>query len=167
MVVQCATAGGLAEVRATQLRKDIDTLVSRQRGGGWAWCHLVAGYAAPPEPEPQPERHLEASRPGALVQFDCFHVGRLSGSKGTVWQYTAIDVASSYTWAELHTTPRNPSSRWTSHLARRVASDLAARGWQLETVMTDIQSGCALAMVTGAAGRSQDRRVRRLPAVVA
>ena len=101
---------------------------------------LVAGYAAPPEPtppEPQPERHLEASRPGELVQFDCFHVGRLSGSKGTVWQYTAIDVASAYTWAELHTTPRNPAAKWTSHLARRVAADLAARGWELETVMTD------------------------------
>ena len=54
---------------------------------------LVAGYAAPPEPaprEPEPERHLEAKRPGVLVQFDCFHVGRLSGTKGTVWQYTAI-----------------------------------------------------------------------------
>ena len=98
---------------------------------------LVAGYAAPPEPtrpEPQPERHLEASRPGELVQFDCFHVGRLSGTKGTVWQYTAIDVASAYTWAELHTTP---AAKWTSRLARRVAADLAARGWELETVMTD------------------------------
>ncbi len=101
---------------------------------------LVAGYAAPPEPaprEPEPERHLEAKQPGALVQFDCFHVGRLSGTTGTVWQYTAIDVASAYTWAELHTTPRNPSAKWTSRLARRVAADLAARGWELETVMTD------------------------------
>jgi len=25
----------------------------------------------------------------------------LSGTKGTVWQYTAIDVASAYTWATL------------------------------------------------------------------
>ena len=101
---------------------------------------LVAGYAAPPEPaprEPEPERHLEAKQPGALVQVDCFHVGRLSGTRGTVWQYTAIDVASAYTWAELHVTPRNPSAKWTSRLARRVASDLAARGWELETVMTD------------------------------
>ena len=101
---------------------------------------LVAGYAAPPEPAPpavQPERHLEASRPGELVQFDCFHVGRLSGTRGTVWQYAAIDVASAYTWAELRTTRRNPTAKWTSQLARRVARDLAARGWRLETAMSD------------------------------
>jgi len=101
---------------------------------------LVAGYAAPPEPtrpQPPPERHLEVTTPGELVQFDCFHVGRLSGTRGTVWQYTAIDVASAYTWAELHVTPRNPSAKWTSLLARRVASELSARGWKLESVMSD------------------------------
>ena len=78
---------------------------------------LVAGYAAPLGPElrePAPERHLEASRPGELVQFDCFHVGRLSGSRGIVWQYTAIDVASAYTWAELHVTQYGPTAKWTS-----------------------------------------------------
>ena len=47
------------------------------------------------------------------MQFDCFHVGRLSGTRGTVWQYTAIDVASAYTWAELYVTPRNPAAKWT------------------------------------------------------
>src|SRR3989442_8328815 len=101
---------------------------------------LVAGYAAPPEPEhrePPPERHLDVSRPGEMVQMDCFFIGRLSGAKGAVWQYTAIDVASAYCWAELHLTPRNPSARWTSELARRVAADLASRGWKLEKVMTD------------------------------
>ena len=101
---------------------------------------LVAGYAAVPEPAPREapqERHLEVSRLGQLVQFDCFHVGRRSGTTGTVWQYTAIDVASAYCWAELHTTPRNPSAKWTSQLARRVAQDLADRGWRLERVMTD------------------------------
>lgn len=101
---------------------------------------LVAGYAVPPEPEkrePEPERHIEASRPGELVQMDCLYIGRLSGVKGAVWQYTAIDVASAFTWAELHTTPRNPSARWTSQLARRVASDLSSRGWELERAMTD------------------------------
>jgi transposase InsO family protein len=75
--------------------------------------------------------------PGELVQMDCFYVGRLRGTKGAVWQYTAIDVASAYTWAELWITPRNPSARWTSELARRVARDLRARGWSLEAVMTD------------------------------
>ena len=101
---------------------------------------LVAGYAAPPQPpSPQhrPQMHIQAQRPGELVQFHCFHVGRLSGSKGTVWQYTAIDVASACTWAELHATGRNPSAKWTSRLARRVAGDLSARGWKLQTVMTD------------------------------
>lgn len=101
---------------------------------------LVAGYAAPPEPEhrtPPPERHLDVSHPGELVQFDCFCIGRLSGTKGTVWQYTAIDVGSAYTWAELRVTPRNPSAKWTSHLAERVAQELVSRGWKLETVMSD------------------------------
>jgi transposase InsO family protein len=101
---------------------------------------LVAGYAARPEPEgraPEPERHIEVDHPGELVGFDCFHVGRLSGTSGRVWQYTAIDLATSYTWAELHTTPLNPSARNTSRLARRVAADLAADGWRLERVLSD------------------------------
>jgi transposase InsO family protein len=101
---------------------------------------LVAGYAAPAEPierDPQSERHIDVERPGELVQLDCFNIGRLSGAKGTCWQYTAIDVASGFIWAELHLTPKNPAARWTSALARRVAGDLAARGWRLEAVSTD------------------------------
>jgi transposase InsO family protein len=101
---------------------------------------LVAGYAAPPQPQrpqPAPERHLDVDHPGQLVQLDCFCIGRLSGTKGTVWQYTAIDVASAYTWASLQVTRRNPSARWTSTLARQVATDLASRGWKLERVMSD------------------------------
>jgi hypothetical protein len=77
--------------------------------------------AAPPEAlprEPQPERHLDVDHPGQLVQFDCFCIGRLASSAGVVlWQHTAIDVASAYTWAELHMTPRNPAARWNSALA--------------------------------------------------
>jgi hypothetical protein len=101
---------------------------------------LVAGYAAPPEPArpaPPPQRHLNVDHPGQLVQLDCFCIGRLSGTKGTVWQYTAIDVASAYAWATLQVTRRNPSAVWTSQLARTVAADLAAHGWQLERVMSD------------------------------
>src|SRR3546814_10180389 len=53
-----------------------------------------------------------------IFGFDCFHVGRLSGTAGRVWQYTTIDLATSYVWAELATTPLNPSARRTSALAR-------------------------------------------------
>jgi transposase InsO family protein len=101
---------------------------------------LVAGYQAPPEPvraAPEPPRHIEADEPGDLVQMDCFCVGRLSGTKGTVWQYTAIDVASSFLWAEIHATAKNPSAKWTSELARHVAWDLRRRGWELKAVSTD------------------------------
>ena len=75
--------------------------------------------------------------PGEKVQLDCFYVGRLSGTKGTVWQYTAIDVASAFTWAELHTSERNPRSRHTRALVHRVARELAAAGWKLKEVTTD------------------------------
>lgn len=101
---------------------------------------VIAGSIEPPVPEKRevpPERHLDVSRPGELVQMDCFYIGRLSGTKGAVWQYTAIDVGSAFTWASLHLTPRNPSATWASQLARRVAKDLAQSGWGLERVMTD------------------------------
>ena len=61
---------------------------------------LLAGYASPPEParEPEPERHIAADHPGELVQMDCFCIGRLAGTKGVVWQYTAIAAALPATW---------------------------------------------------------------------
>ena len=101
---------------------------------------LVAGYAAPYEPPRSPVavRHVEASRPGELVGFDCFYVGRLHGTRGTVWQLTAIDVASSYAWAELVSCPSGqPAAAQTSRLARRVAAELRAAGWRLERALTD------------------------------
>jgi len=78
-----------------------------------------------------------ASEPGELVGLDCFYIGRLSGTKGAVWQYTAIDVASGFAWAELHTSPKNPAAKHCSALVRRVAAQLAAAGWRLEAVITD------------------------------
>ena len=101
---------------------------------------LDAGYAAPYQPprEPQPERHVEAERPGELVGIDCFFVGRLSGTKGSVWQLTAIDVASSYAWAELVSCPQgNPTGAQTSKLAQRVCAELAHAGWRLERILSD------------------------------
>jgi transposase InsO family protein len=126
---------------------------------------LLAGAAAPPEPverAPQPERHLAVDHPGQLVQLDCFYVGRLSGTRGAVWQYTAIDVASAYLWAELHVTPRNPDARWTSALAQRVAAELADRGWRLEAVLTDNGSEFRNAGFTAAvtALGARHRRIR-------
>ena len=100
---------------------------------------LVAGAAIPPAPErtERHEGHLQAEKPGELVQFDCFSVGRLSGTKGRVWQYTAIDVASRYTWAHLHNAPHSPDVRFTSSLLREVATELSAAGWLLKRVTTD------------------------------
>jgi transposase InsO family protein len=101
---------------------------------------LIAGYAAPYEPprDPGPEQHIDVDRPGELVGIDCFYVGRLKGANGAIWQLTAIDIASSYAWAELVVCPQdNPTAAQTSKLARRVAQDLKAAGWRLERVLTD------------------------------
>src|SRR5439155_20369978 len=65
------------------------------------------------------------------IVLNNFYIGRLAGTEGVVWQYSACDVASSYTWAELHVTPKNPSAHWTSALARRVAHELSQRGRRL------------------------------------
>ena len=101
---------------------------------------LVAGYAVAHSPAERPiaeQRHIEANYPGHRVQFDNFYVGRFSGTKGICWAYIAVDAFSDYAWGELHQTPLNPSARWTSELARRVAGDLSAKGWKLEAAMTD------------------------------
>jgi transposase InsO family protein len=101
---------------------------------------LIARHAEPYERKPEippPERHIEASEPGEKVQMDCFYVGRLSGSKGTVWQYSASDVASGFIWAELHSSERNPRARFTAQLVHRVARELKAAGWKLREVTTD------------------------------
>jgi transposase InsO family protein len=101
---------------------------------------LVAGYRAPFEPprEPDPEPHIQTSRPGELVGIDCFFVGRLHGTAGPVWQITAIDTYSSFGWADLVVCPPSgPTVAHTSALARRVARELQGAGWQLERVLTD------------------------------
>jgi hypothetical protein len=97
---------------------------------------LEAPRARRPPPRPYerrppvrpPERHIEAHEPGEKVQLDCFYVGRLSGTKGTVWQYTAIDVASAFAWAELRTSERNPRGPPHPRAAPPVARELKAAG---------------------------------------
>ena len=101
---------------------------------------LIARHHDPYERRPEippPERHIDAAEPGEKVQLDCFFLGRLSGTKGSVWQYSAIDVASAYAWAELRTSDRNPRARHTRELLHRVAHELKAAGWKLQEVTTD------------------------------
>jgi transposase InsO family protein len=126
---------------------------------------LIAGYADAYErkpPTPPPQRHIDATRPGEIVGVDCFYVGRLAGTKGTVWQYTAIDIASSYAWAELHTSERNPIARHTKSLIHRVATELAAAGWKLGAVISDNGSEFRAKDFTEqlAALKAQHRRIR-------
>src|SRR5690349_14798132 len=101
---------------------------------------LIAGYRAPFEPprDPEPEPHVDSSHPGELVGIDCFFVGRLHGSRGPVWQISAIDTYSSFAWADLVICPSaGPTVEQTSALAHRIAAQLQAAGWQLERVLTD------------------------------
>jgi transposase InsO family protein len=101
---------------------------------------LIAGYRAPHQPprKPEPEPHVESSRPGELVGMDRFFVGRLHGTSGAVWQLTACDTYSSYAWAELVVCPAgNPTAAQASALARRGARELSEHGWRLERVLTD------------------------------
>jgi transposase InsO family protein len=101
---------------------------------------LVAGYRAPWEPprESLPEPHITSTRPGELVGIDCFYVGRLHGTAGTVWQITAIDTYSSYAWADLVTAGNDGAgAQHTSRLARRIAAELQDAGWRLERVLSD------------------------------
>jgi len=46
-------------------------------------------------------------------------------------------VASAFTWAEPHTSERNPRARHTRELLHRVARELAAAGWRLREITTD------------------------------
>jgi transposase InsO family protein len=101
---------------------------------------LIARHAERYEQRPPlqpPERHIDASQPGEKVGIDCFYLGRLQGTKGTVWQYTAIDLASGFAWAELHASERNPRSQHCQRLVHRVARELKAAGWRLQEVICD------------------------------
>ena len=93
---------------------------------------------------PRPVGVLHADLPGDLVQLDCFQIGKLKGltvgrhkQPAMVWQYVAIDVASSFTWAQLHATVHNPTAVHTSALAIQVADDLALWGWPWKRATTD------------------------------
>ena len=50
---------------------------------------------------------------------------------------TAIDVASSFVWAQVHRTHLNPSAGFAVALLRRVRRELTREGWQLKAITTD------------------------------
>jgi len=72
--------------------------------------------------------------PGEPVGMDSFYVGRMRGTAGAIWQLTAIDVRSSYAWAELVSVPsaspaahrpRGWRAGWQASSARRVGGSSA------------------------------------------
>lgn len=74
-----------------------------------------------------PEQHIDVEHPGQLVGIDSFYVERLRGTEGA-----------NYAWAELVIGEQgNPVAKQTSKLARRVAQELKAAGWQLERLLSD------------------------------
>ena len=96
---------------------------------------LVAGYAAPYEPprDPGPSSTSTSSGPASWSASTASTSASLRGTEGAIWQLTAIDIRSSFAWAELVVAKeRNPTARQTSTFARRVASELKAAGWRLE-----------------------------------
>jgi transposase InsO family protein len=127
---------------------------------------LIARHADPYErkpAEPPKELHIDASEPGEKVQMDCFFVGRLAGAKGVIWQYTATDVASAYTWAFLRSTHLNPSARYTAELVHLVARELDQAGWRLGEATTDNGSEFR-AQRFGAAIEAEGAHQRRIKA---
>ena len=84
---------------------------------------------------PTPSRaHIEAEEPGELVGFDCFYIGKLKGI-GKVWQITACDTASSFTWARIFL--GDPRAEVSASFLREVHADLERAGWPLQRVLTD------------------------------
>jgi len=88
---------------------------------------------------------LDAELPGDLVQMDCFlvgsykesRIGQTKHAKGRIWQYTAIDVASSFLFAEAHLSAHNPTPQLASQFAHRVAGQMRDKGWPIKQLSTD------------------------------
>lgn len=80
-----------------------------------------------------PSVQVSADRPGELVGIDTFYVGKLKGV-GKIWQYTATDVASSYTFCWL--TTRNDMQQ-AACFAELVATHYRDLGVILQRALTD------------------------------
>jgi hypothetical protein len=80
------------------------------------------------------ERNIDAMYPARWSGMDCFYLGRLSGTKGTVWQYTPIDVHSGSRGRT--SIPRIAAAKRSTPHARlaRSAAGLAPFGWDLKAI---------------------------------
>ena len=143
LVARGVGVGSPSQVWRILVAHQLNTRAQRYRLLAAARGLNTAEGTLPPRPRPR-IGSLRANKPGDLVQFDCFHIGALKEARlgphkqpGVVWQYTAIDVASSFTWAQLHTTARNPSAIHTTTLAHQVAQDLTRWGWDWTAATTD------------------------------
>lgn len=80
-----------------------------------------------------PRAELDADHPGELVGIDTFYVGKLKGV-GKIWQFTATDVASSYTFCWLSSIH---GGREAAHFAELVVTHYRDLGVPLRRILTD------------------------------
>ncbi len=80
-----------------------------------------------------PTAEVEADHPGELVGIDTFYVGKLKGV-GKIWQFTATDVASSYTFCWL--SPIH-GGREAAQFAELVVTHYQDMGVRLRRILTD------------------------------
>ena len=124
-------------------------------------------------------RRYEHARPGDLLHIDVKKLGRMPpgggwrahgrgqarrSRAGYAFIHSAVDDHTRLAYSEILADERAVSA---AAFLQRAWAWFAELGIEVRAVLTDIQSGCALRMLAGPAGWSQDQRVRRLPAVVA
>lgn len=79
------------------------------------------------------QAQVQASQPGELVGIDTFYVGRLKGV-GKIWQFTATDVASAYTFTWLSDTN---DTQHAAEFAELVAAHYKDLGVHWRRALTD------------------------------
>src|SRR5919112_1661679 len=81
------------------------------------------------------ERHVEASRPGELLNQDTFFVGHLKGV-GKVYLHAVVDTYCSFAFGFLHVS-KQPEAAVAVLLRNEALSFYSERGLKIENVLTD------------------------------
>ena len=154
----------------------VGALLGRPASTVWKVLRRLGCSRLPREPRPPVVRY-ERERPGELLHIDTKKLGRfwnvgkrihrdgVRRNRRAGWQHVhvAVDDHSRLAYAEVLPTDRRGDAL---AFLERALDWFREQGVTVAAVMTDIQSGCALQMLAGPAGRSQYQRVRCLPAVV-